>query len=42
MTIKAMAEKYNLDAEELTKSFNDSGYKTLQEFFNKIIKPNVK
>lgn len=41
ITIKAMADKYNLDAEQLSNEFEESGYDELQTFFNKVIKDRV-
>lgn len=41
-TLKAMADKYNLDARELSSQYYESGYETVQEFFNKVVKPAVK
>ena len=41
ITIEAMANKYDLDKDELYKSFMESEYSDLQEFFDNVIKDKV-
>ena len=41
MTMKAMADKYDMDIDVLKTGFEKSGYKNLQQYFDNIIKPLI-
>ena len=42
VTLKLVAQKYNLNEEELTKLWEDGDYKSMDKFVKKVVKPMVK
>ena len=42
VTLKLVAQKYNLDEEELNKLWEDGDYKSMDKFVKKVVKPMVK
>lgn len=42
VTLKLVAQKYNLNEEELTELWEDGDYKSMDKFVKKVVKPMVK